>query len=184
MVQNERLHMRVLHSFWEWYDRNFQINLVVAAGLFALQLLHLTWLALHVIALRLMGDSLFPTSPFFTSLLVAVDYTEIPALISSSLLYAHEFRQGFRRKSVLFLTFINAQWLHLFWITDEFLMSSLIGGREGTILPVWLAWIAIFIDYLELPVVADTIVKVVQSGLERRLKVFLQRGIGYNFWRK
>src|SRR3989344_759149 len=51
---------------------------------------------------------------------------------------------------------LNSQWLHIFWITDEFVIQYLAGSDIG-FLPFWLAWLAIFIDYLELPVMYDTI---------------------------
>ena len=36
-------------------------------------------------------------------------------------------------------------------------------GQPGVALPAWLAWVAIGIDYLELPVIVDTIKKLVQG---------------------
>jgi len=48
--------------------------------------------------------------------------------------------------------------LHLFWITDEFVIEQFARmGERATLLPLWLAWLAIAIDYLELPVIYDTI---------------------------
>ena len=41
-------------------------------------------------------------------------------------------------------------------ITDEFIIRQFQGHGELMILPFWLSWIAIFIDYLELPVMYDT----------------------------
>lgn len=53
----------------------------------------------------------------------------------------------------------KTQWIHLFWITDEFVVDSFTGNGTNTILPIWLAWAAIPIDYLELPVIYDTMKK-------------------------
>ena len=70
-------------------------------------------------------------------------------------------------KPILYLLFLNSQLLHIFWITDEFVVSS--GAGETSSLPVWLAYVAILIDYLELPVIYDTV---------KRLAVALARGRG------
>ncbi|MBI3255992.1 MAG: hypothetical protein HYZ63_03405, partial [Candidatus Andersenbacteria bacterium] len=62
---------------------------------------------------------------------------------------------------VVYLVFLNTQWLHLFWISDEFVIHTFLGEPHGgTILPTWLAWVAIMIDYLEVPVIIDTLRKV------------------------
>ena len=87
-----------------------------------------------------------------------MDYTEIPALITTSFLYIYELRKRFSWKAVFFLIALNSQWLHLFWITDEFVLNQF-SGRPDTVLPVWLAWVAIMIDYLEVPVIIDTVFK-------------------------
>jgi hypothetical protein len=167
--------------FWHWYERHYLLNLTVATGLFLLQLVHLYWLGTDVIAERLLGEGFFRPTPFWQYIIIAVDYTEIPALISTSVLYAHEFRMGLRQfrkflqwKSVIFLFCLNIQWLHLFWITDEFVVSAFRGG-EGTVLPLWLAWVAIVIDYLEVPVIIDTIVKLIRAFV-------FERWIG--FWKE
>ena len=75
-----------------------------------------------------------------------MDYTEIPALISVSLVYLNELRKGFAWRPVLFLVLLSSQWLHITWITDEFVVQSSAGS--GTSLPIWLAYVAILIDYL------------------------------------
>jgi len=180
----ERLHMKVLRAFWAWYDRHYELNVAIAAGLFVLQLVHLYWLATDVVMFRLMGESFFAPPPFWEAIIIAVDFTEIPALISASVLYVHEFRMGKRWKGISFNIFIHSQWFHLFWITDEFVVSQLVSGKTGTVLPAAIAWIAIFIDYLELPVIADTVAKFFQSLYRHRIKIFLQREVGYNFFRK
>lgn len=155
-----------MHDFWAWYERNYKLNVTIAAVLFCLQLVHLVWLTGQPLADRALGDPLFDVEGPLRWLIVLVDYTEIPALLSVSLVYLHDLRGGFSWKPVLYLAFLNSQWLHIFWITDEFVVSS--GSGEGTALPPWLAYVAILIDYLELPVIWDTVKRVVVS---RRIDV-------------
>ena len=143
-------------SFWDWYKKNLFFNQAIVAVLFTWQLLHLYWLTTHVVAARILGYSLFNPSGFYQYLLTLADYAEIPALISGTLLYFHHFKEGTGRKNIIFILLINSQWLHLFWITDEFVADRFQEGAK-IILPLWLAWSAIFIDYLELPVIYDTI---------------------------
>jgi len=146
--------------FWAWYERHYTLTLGITAFLFALQVVHLWWLASHVIAMRMFGESFFTPTPFVQTVIVLVDYTEIPALVSTTFIYLYDLRKSFSWKALLFLIFLNSQWLHLFWITDEFVVDQFRGVAHGsTILPAWLAWAAILIDYLELPVIVDTFVK-------------------------
>ncbi len=152
---------RVWTGFWAWYERHYALNLTLSLGLFLLQLVHLFWLTTNVVLLRLFGQSFFEFTGIWHYLIIAVDYTEIPALISVSLIYINSLRKQFTWRSVMYLVFLNSQWLHLFWITDEFVIHTFLGEPHGgTILPVWLAWVAICIDYLELPVIVDTFAKV------------------------
>ena len=143
-----------INRFWGWYERHYTLNVGIAASLFLLQLVHLYWLTTDVVLLRLTGASFFDPSSPWEFLIVVVDYAEIPALITASLLYLNKLRVKTSWLAILMLVFINSQWLHLFWITDEFVVSGLLGN---TVLPVWLVWIAIGIDYLELPVIFDTL---------------------------
>lgn len=170
-------------TFWAWYERNYTLNVGIAAGLFTLQLVHLYWLTTDVIAPRLFGESFFSLSPLWRYLIVAVDYTEIPALISTSLVYLYEARQGWNRKSIAYLFFINSQWLHIFWITDEFIISHFRDVLHPGIFPPWLAWVAIFIDYLELPVIVDTIRRVIVSVKRERFLDLLAHVSRYYTWR-
>jgi len=112
-----------------------------------------------VVANRLFGVSLFNPPLFWEFIIIVVDYTEIPALITTSLVYINAQRQKANIKNFIYLLFINIQFLHIFWITDEYVVETLTGVDGGTVLPVWLAWIAIFIDYLELPVIFETLKK-------------------------
>src|SRR3989344_7932794 len=108
----------------------------------------------NVVALRLLGKSFLELSDIPNILIALVDYTEIPALITATLLYFSQLYAKFNWKSLWFLVLINSQWLHLLWITDAFVVNRF-SEMGHTILPVWLAWIAIFIDYFELPVIFD-----------------------------
>lgn len=153
---------RLSAAFWGWYERHYMLNLAAATGLFLLQVIHLYWLAADVVAVRLVGQSFFdPDGPLRWAILL-IDYTEIPALVGVSLVYLHELRARFSWRSVLFLAFLNSQWLHILWITDEFVIASL-SGEAIVAIPAWLAWVAIGIDYLELPVMVDTVRKLVAS---------------------
>ena len=145
--------------FWAWYERHYTLNISIAAGLFVLQLVHLYWLGADVIAYRLFDESFWDPSPLVEHLIVFVDYTEIPALIGGSLIYVNELRKGFAAGPVLMLIFPNSQWFHIFWITDEFIVDEF-SGSAGSSLPSWAAWVAIMIDYLELPIIYDTLRRV------------------------
>lgn len=150
----------MIQKFWKWYESHLTENTVIAAGLFVLQLVHLYWLTTHVVIHKAFGFSLFDPSPLLQWLIIVVDYTEIPALIATSIIYINEMRKkdGSHFKQWLYLFFLNIQFVHIFWITDEFVVESFT-GNAGTILPAWLAWVAIMIDYLELPVIFETLKK-------------------------
>ncbi len=132
-------------------------NLSIAAVLFPLQVIHLIWLTVDVVFPRLFGiPAVFAELPLARLLLTLVDYTEIPALVSVSLVYVDSFRRTRRTRDLLYLAFLNVQWFHLFWITDEFVLTTLAGTTATALVPL-LAWLAIFIDYLELPVMVELV---------------------------
>lgn len=163
--------MRALvHRFWDWYNSHKLFNTGLAAGLFLLQLVHLYWLTVHVVFLKLFGVAFFSPTGFWEILIILVDYTEIPALVITSIFYINEYRQGKHFKSLLYLFFLNSQWIHMFWITDEFVVAQFTGAALVSF-PVWLSWIAIGIDYLELPVIYDTLKTFFVSLWQRRQKV-------------
>ena len=128
-----------------------------------LQIVHLYWLTTHVVTYRLFGNHFFNPNEFWQFAIITVDYLEIPAIITTSILYLYSLKQKFSKKDLILLILLNTQWLHIFWISDEFVESIFLGGGISTILPFWLAWVAIFIDYLELPVMYDTTKKFVLS---------------------
>ena len=155
-----------MQRFWSWYERHYALNVSIAAGLFTLQLVHLVWLTAEPLWLKVFGEALFTIDKPYSWPLYLVDYTEIPALLSVSLIYLNELRKGFAWRPLLYLFFLNSQWLHIFWITDEFVVES--NGTQATVLPDWLAYVAILIDYLEMPVIVDTVRKTVVAIRERR----------------
>jgi hypothetical protein len=145
--------------FWAWYQRHYVATLVVTTGAFFLQIFHLYWLFADVILERLTGQSAFAFPAAGMVVYVLADYVEIPALVSASLLYVYDLRRGWRWRSVFMLVLLNTQWVHMLWITDDVVVRTF----AHTSLFSWgsfLAWIAILIDYLELPVIIDTLRRV------------------------
>lgn len=155
-------------QFWEWYERHKTFHIILAAALFVWQLAHLVWLTTDVVAFRLFGDKLLDLSPFARTLVIIADYTEIPALISVSLLYLNELRKRIQLRNTLFFVFTNVQWLHLFWITDAFILRSFTAGDGISSLPFWLVWIAIVFDYFELPVMFDVLQKFLSTATRKK----------------
>lgn len=145
----------LIKKFWVWYEDHYKINLGISTFLFALQLIHLYWLTAHVVFQRLFAISLWDPNQFLELVLIFVDYTEIPAIFAISLVFINELRKHFTWKNTAYLVFINSQWLHIFWITDELVIQSLITQS----LPAFIVWVAILIDYLEIPVIFATIRK-------------------------
>lgn len=158
---------KIFRSFFSWYEKHHSLNLGITAALFLLQLVHLYWLTTHVLFQKLFGASLFDPSPTTNLVLALVDYTEIPALITASLVYINELRKGFAWAAVRNLLFLNSQWIHLFWITDEFIVRQF-SGQSGIIFPFWLALLAILIDYLEIPVMYDVVKRFLKSTASKK----------------
>ena len=142
-------------GFWRWYERHLTLATATAAAMFVLQLVHLYWLTTDVVLFRITGRSFFDVTGVWQLLIVVVDYFEIPALVTTSFVYINDIRKGEVRRGLLYLVLLNSQWIHLLWITDEFVVNELFGA--GVSIPVLLAWVAILIDYLELPVIVDTL---------------------------
>lgn len=143
------------HRFLTWYEKHRRVHVGISAALFTTQIVHLIWLTGNAVAPRLFDFQFFSVDGMAQILIAVVDYFEIPAIVSTSLLYILDFRKGFAWKPLLMLFFINSQWLHLLWITDEVVVATLTNAAQTW--PVWLAWLAILIDYLELPVIYDTL---------------------------
>jgi hypothetical protein len=157
-----------LVGFWHKYEN---LNLKVAFFLISLQLIHLYWLTADVVIQRITGEGalgLSRSSPLFF-LVVAIDYIEVPALAAGMTYYALSIykHQKDAAKNALFLAMLAVQVFHIFWITDEVVYGTLIGSNGAVEVPYYAAWIAILIDYLELPVIADLFYRTIIKG-ERR----------------
>lgn len=148
---------KLVRKFLRWYDRYDDFNVVFAAFLFSIQVVHLIWLTTNVVFPRLFDITPLVTNHLFDTAIAVVDYTEIPAIVATSLVYLRSYRRKPNTKDAFYLFFLNIQWLHMFWITDEVVIRAL--GYKSSILH-WnhlVAWAAISIDYLELPVIFETI---------------------------
>ena len=112
----------------------------VSAALFVTQLVHLTWMTTYVVPVHLGHRPLWspPSAP-----LALADYLELPAIAATSILYI-------RTRQWRMLLLVDVQLFHIYWITDSIILS------HASLNPV-LAWAAILVDYLELPVIVDTI---------------------------
>lgn len=143
-------------KFWGWYEKYYSVNIYFAAVLFSWQLIHLYWLSTDVVAVLLLETSYWKVSGLWKILIIIVDYTEIPALLSVSLVYISKLRMSLDRNAIMMLFFTNIQWLHLFWITDKFVIAQFKNSTAWSF-PDWLGWLAIIIDYLELPVIYDIV---------------------------
>ena len=154
----------MLNKFWKWYENKYKVIAPLTALLFLLQLVHLYWMTTNVAFFRIFGYPFWDVSAFWNTVIALVDYTEIPAIITSSVLYIYQYRidRSMRWHSIFFLFFINSQWFHLFWITDEVIYAQFT-GTAAFIIPAWISWIAISVDYLELPVMYDSIKKAITS---------------------
>ncbi len=165
---------RLWHAVSGWFDRHYLAMLVVTTAAFALQIFHLYWLFTSVILLRLIGQSYFVFPENLTIVYVIADYLEIPALISTTVIYIADLRKGPKTKTILYIFILNTQWLHLFWITDAIVVqtlaaSSVIAWNSVT------AWVAILIDYLEVPVIFAMFRKIYDERAEigHRVRVSL-----------
>lgn len=157
-----------LQIFWHKYEN---LNLKIAFGLISLQLVHLYWLTTDVVIKRITQDQspgLSQTGlPFL--LFIMIDYIEIPALVAGLTYYAMTLYKAKKRRSkdALFLTLLAVQVFHIFWITDEVVYETFFGPSSAVQLPYLVAWAAILVDYLELPVMGDLFYRTIIKG-ERR----------------
>ena len=148
---------KLVRKLLRWYDRYDDFNVVFAAFLFSIEVVHLVWLTTNVVFPRLLGIAPLIVNHLFDTIIAVVDYTEIPAIITTSLVYLRSYKSKPNKKDAFYIFFLNIQWLHIFWITDEVVIRAL--GYKSSILH-WnhlVAWAAISIDYLELPVIFETI---------------------------
>jgi hypothetical protein len=148
-------------NFWTKYEN---LNLKITFILISLQLLHLYWLTADVVLHRITGQSYLGLPPELLPLFIAVDYVEIPALVSGITFYSFSIfkHEAHSRKNIIFLILLAIQIIHIFWITDEVLYESLL-DNDLVKFPVYLAWTAILIDYMEVPVMIDLFYKVFKA---------------------
>ena len=145
------------------YHRYENLNLKITFFLISLQILHLYWLTTDVVLQKIFGQSFFIVPKNLLPIFVVIDYIEIPALVSGIIYYAYSVRRNkAAAKSYLFLGMLAVQVIHIFWITDDVVYSSFF-ETSFVQLPYVLSWIAILIDYLELPVMADLFYKVIRN---------------------
>ena len=144
-------------DFWTKYE---SLNLKITFILISLQILHLYWLTADVVLQRIAGESYLGLPRILLPLFIIVDYVEIPALVSGITFYLFSiFKRGSHsRKNVVFLLLLVIQVVHIFWITDEVVYESLL-DNDLVVFPVYAAWTAILIDYLEIPVMVDLFYK-------------------------
>ena len=152
-------------DFWTKYE---SLNLKIAFILISLQILHLYWLTADVVLQRIAGESYLGLPRILLPLFIIVDYVEIPALVSGITFYLFSiFKRGSHsRKNVVFLLLLAIQVVHIFWITDEVVYESLL-DNDLVIFPVYAAWTAILIDYLEIPVMVDLFYKTFKITRDR-----------------
>ena len=148
---------KIVKRFLRWYDRYDDFNTILTAFLFSIQIVHLFWLATNIVLPRLLGVDVLNFSDFFNALVAAVDYTEIPALIAISLIYSRSFRKDNNRKDFLYIILLNLQWFHILWITDEIVLETFNPPGFFHNWNIGLAWVAIMVDYLELPIIVETL---------------------------
>jgi hypothetical protein len=148
-------------NFWYRYEN---LNLKITFILISLQLLHLYWLTTDVVLQRIYGESFLLFPKFLLPVFVVIDYIEIPALVSGITFYSLSIykHQKDSWKNSLFLAMLAVQVIHIFWITDEIVYDAFFETRLVEF-PLYIAWIAILIDYLELPVIADLFYKLIKG---------------------
>ena len=158
-----------LVGFWHRYEN---LSLKIAFVLISLQLIHLYWLTADVVIKRITGQSMLGVphgSPLFIFFII-IDYIEIPALVAGLTYYAlsiYKHEKG-SAKNALLLSMLAIQVFHIFWITDAVVYNSFFGSPSSAVeIPYYAAWVAILIDYLELPVIADLFYRTIVKG-ERR----------------
>jgi hypothetical protein len=153
--------MQKIVNFWYRYEN---LNLKITFILISLQLLHLYWLTTDIVLQRIYGESFLIFPKALLPVFVVIDYIEIPALISGMTFYSLSIYKHQKNswKNSLFLAMLAVQVVHIFWITDEIVYDAFFETRLVEF-PLYIAWIAILIDYLELPVMADLFYKIIKG---------------------
>lgn len=154
-----------VQKFINFYHRYENLNLKITFFLISLQVIHLYWLTTDVVLQKIYGVSFFLVPKIFLPFFVIIDYIEIPALLSGIIFYAYNIRSGKEasKRSYLFIGLLTIQVFHIFWITDDVVYASFFESSFVNIPPV-LVWVAILIDYLELPVMADLLYRIIRRN--------------------
>lgn len=151
----------VLRRILKFCERYEEASAKVAFFLIALQIVHLAWLTTDIVLVKLVPGQipLFPAA--LEPVQAAIDYLEIPGLFAAVTVYITGMvRRGkISPKNALFTGLLLIQFVHLFWITDEVVYEVLLNSNLID-LPDSVAWVAILIDYLELPVMFDLFARV------------------------
>ena len=126
--------------------KNFLIK--ISFILMSLQIIHLVWLTCNV-TLPMFNFHDFKFSQG-SLLFVSIDYLEIPSLIITSTSYLFIiFRESKKAKNILYFSMLVLQFVHILWITDEFIVNYL------NDIPIYLLVFVVFIDYSELFILFD-----------------------------
>jgi hypothetical protein len=150
----------LLQKIVNFYKKYENLNLKIAFILISLQIIHLYWLTTDVVLLRIFGETFFAFPQIPADVFAFIDYIEVPALVSGITFYALSVYNNKKvRRNSLMLVLLAIQVFHIFWITDE-IVYDMFFGTVPIAIPVYLAWIAILIDYLEIPVMVDLFKKV------------------------
>lgn len=157
-------------KFWKWYEKRYVITLLVTSTLFILQAFHLYWLFTDIILQKITGHSFFIFPPQGLFIYVFIDYIEIPTHLSLSVLYIYQMQKRFKWRDLAFFIFLQIHWLHIFWITDDVVLNRLT-GHTPVDLNAYFAWVAILIDYLEVPIMVDQLQKVYAARKEIKQKI-------------
>ncbi|MBI4894678.1 MAG: hypothetical protein HY833_03005 [Candidatus Aenigmarchaeota archaeon] len=146
----------VLKRILKFCERYEKAGTKVAFFLIALQLVHLVWLTTDIVLVKLLPGQmpLFPRA--LEPVQAVIDYLEIPGLFAAVTIYVMGMVRTGRisPKNALLTALLLVQFVHLFWITDEVVYEVLLESDLVEI-PAPVAWVAIMIDYLELPVIFD-----------------------------
>jgi hypothetical protein len=147
------MNYNLLQQISNFYERYECIGLRITFVLIYLQVIHLFWLTTFVIL----------DAPQFTLgippiVFAAIDYLEIPALISGMVFYILSLHTHRNKKDILFVALLGVQFFHILWITDAFVYMSFKFNAM-----TWLAWIAVFVDFLEVPIIIDLFIKIIRS---------------------
>ncbi len=154
----------VIHRILNFWTKYENVDLKITCILISLQLLHLYWLTTDVVLHRITGQSYLGLPPELLPLFIVVDYIEVPALVSGITFYLFSIlkHEAHFRKNIIFLILLAIQIIHIFWITDEVLYESLLDD-DLVKFPIYPAWTAILIDYMEVPVMIDLFYKIFKA---------------------